>query len=99
MNKAVLGKILNGLAIALFVLAGIVYAVTRVGRIPFWFIEAGMFAALVSIVLLHKDKSSVKKPYKALDYLFILVPILVLVSVIIYILLVGFAFGHSDWQF
>ncbi len=99
MSKTNLGKTLNKLAIALFILAGIIYAITGIGRVPFWFIEAGMVAAFVSIILLHKDKTSVKKPFKILNWLFIVVPILVFIGIIIYILLLGYAFGHSDWQF
>jgi len=99
MNKTKLGKVLNKLAIALFILAGIVYAITRIGRVPFWCIEAGMVAAFLSIILLHKDKASVKKPLKILNWLFITVPILVFIGVVIYVLLLGYAFGHSDWQF
>jgi hypothetical protein len=99
MDKLLLGKIFNLFAIALFIIAGIIYAVTRIGRVPFWFIEAGMIVALASIILLHKDKTAASKPFRVLNWLFIFIPILISIGVIIFIALVWYAFGNSDWQF
>jgi hypothetical protein len=99
MNKPVLGRTFTALAVALFAVAGITYAVTRVGRVPFWFIVAGMVAALAATIPLRKDTSTAKKPLKVLNRLFILVPVLALVGVTVCILLLGFVFGHSDWEF
>ena len=100
MNKTLVGRNLNRGAIISFICAGIIYAITGIGRIPFWFIEAGMIMAFISIILLRKDKSiKNKKQMMVLNYVIVLIPVLIFIGVILFFMFLWYAFVHSDWQF